>query len=106
MPLALSLMPAAWEQDVREGPAHPNYSSGELQHAGAVGKQEARFLHRPSGFNRPFQQSLLPALKYVESSEADAIPVNSILHWGCTQVRSTAKFPVSSVNDTEVIGVT
>lgn len=36
----------------------------------------------------------------------NAIPVNSILQGGCTQVRATAKFPVPSVNDTKVIDVT
>lgn len=68
---ALSLLPAAWEQGVAEGPARSSHSSGELQGAGAVGKQEATFLPRHSGLNRPFKQSLLPALKYIENSEAE-----------------------------------
>lgn len=74
VPIALSLLPPSWEQDVGEGPSHPNHSSGELQCAGALGKQEAMFLPRPSGFNRPFKQSLLSALKYVENSEAEWHP--------------------------------
>lgn len=63
VPIVLPLLPPPREQDVAEGPACPSHSLGVLQHAGAVGKQESRLLSRPSGFNRPFKQSLLPDLK-------------------------------------------
>lgn len=94
-PIAVSLLPPAWEQDVTEGPACPNHSSGERQHAGAVGKQEARFLPRPSCFNRPFKQSLLPALKYVENSEAECHPC--ILCFTLGMHTGQSHCPISSV---------
>lgn len=80
----LSLLPAAWEQGVAEGPARSRHSSGELQGAGAVGKQEATFLPRHSGLNWPFKQSLLPALKYIENSEAECNchPCKLYFTWG------------------------
>lgn len=40
-------IPPAWEQDVDKGPACPSHSSGELQHAGDMGKQVSSALsHR------------------------------------------------------------
>lgn len=71
MPILLPLTAPVWEQDVAEGPGCPSHCSGKPQRAGAMGKQEARFLPRPSGLTRFSKQRPLPGTKYIENFEAE-----------------------------------
>lgn len=70
-PISLPSPPPAWEQDRAEGMGCPNHRSGELQHAPAMGKQEARVLPRPSDLTGSSKQSPLPALKSMGNFEAE-----------------------------------
>lgn len=80
VPVAVSLQPPAQEQDVAEGPACPSHSSGAA--CWICREAGGRFLPRPSGFNRPSKQNLLPALKYAENSEAECHPCKLYFTWG------------------------
>lgn len=107
MPILLPLTPPVREQDVAGGWGVPATAPVSRSMPELWGSRRLGFFPDPlvsPGFQNKGPCLALNILRILKLN-ALALPTSSISHTGCTQAIATAKFPVSSVNDTKVIDV-